>query len=397
MLELPRLVDQVDAMGEEIARRRTAYAKLIANARDALHRFDEVNDDLIAKIERAKSQDSSWRGARPLGDRLDARVIPDAAAENVSLIAVDGSQIYPDRHGPALYFLINTGVILLRQGTGEAPIVATRPQLFFREEDIYNDDLELLNSQAINDQRELEEMRELARWAAKERAHWGGDLGRLILALTDGPLLTWTREEQRGEDRARGQARMQAYLRALADIQATGAIPVGYVARPRSANVLRLLHVAQLPLAEIDKAAVRASRYQALTDAALFADLRPNERSALFTSTAQANEADFRAAGQEIAFFYLNLSRHEDEPRIARVDIPVWAAKQKALVDRVHRALYEDAEGSGYPYVLIRAHELALVTYQERREFESMLNIEVMRRTSEPLSPSIKEELKSYF
>lgn len=397
MLELRRLVDQVDAMGEEIARRRVDYAQLIASARDALQRFDLADDALIAKIERAKSQDSTWRGARPLGDHLNARVIPADAPEDVSLIAVDGSQIYPDRHGPALYFLINIGVIVLRQGTGEAPLVATRPQLFYREEDLYNEDLELLHPQAINDQRELEEMRELARWAAAERKHWGDDLDRLILAMTDGPLLTWTREEQKGEAKARGQARIEAYLRAMAAIQATGAIPLGYVARPRSANVLRLLHVAQLPDSEITQANVRASRYQALTDTALFADLRPNERSALFSSTAQANEQDFRRAGQAIAFFYLNVSRHEHEPRIARVDIPIWATRLEGMVDRVHRAIYQDAEGSGYPYVLIRAHELALVTYQERQELESMLNIEVMRRTQEPLQSSIKEALKSYF
>ncbi len=397
MLELRRLVDQVEAMGEELARRRADYAQRIASARDALRRFDQVDETLIAKIERAKSQDSTWRGARPLGDHLNARVIPADAPENASLIAVDGSQIYPDRHGPALYFLINTGVIVLRQGTGEAPLVATRPQLFYREEDLYNEDLELLHPQTVNDQRELEEMRELARWAGRARRHWGGALDRLSLAMTDGPLLTWAREEQKGEAKARGQARIEAYLRALADIQATGAIPVGYVARPRSANVLRLLHVAQLPYSEITQANVRASRYQALTDTALFADLRPNERSALFSSTAQANEQDFRRAGQAIAFFYLNVSRHEHEPRIARVDIPMWATRLEGMVDRVHRAIYQDAEGSGYPYVLIRAHELALVTYQERKELESMLNIEVMRRVQEPLQSSIKEELKSYF
>ncbi len=396
MLELPRLVDQVHAMGEEIARRRADYARLLADARDALRRFDQVDQALMDKIDTAKREDSSWRGARPLDENvgLNARFIPQTPAEDVSLIAVDGSQIYPDRHGPALYYLINTGVIVLRQGTGQAPIVATRPQLFFREDDLYNDELELLHADKVNDLRELEEMRELARWTAQERAYWGGDLDRLILALTDGPLLTWAREDRQDPET---QARIQAYLRALAAIQETGAVPIGYVARPRSANVLRLLHVAQLPEEAITKAHVRTSRYRALTDATLFADLRPNERTALFVSTAQVNEGEFALAGQKIAFFYLNVSRHENEPRIARVDIPVWATEQPGLVDRIHRAIYEDADGSGYPYVLIRAHELALITHHERMELESMLNIEVMRRTAQPLIPSVKQELKRHF
>ena len=79
------------------------------------------------------------------------------------------------------------------------------------------------------------------------------------------------------------------------------------------------------------------------------------------------------------------------------MDIPVWATEQPGLVDRVHRAIYEDADGSGYPYVLIRAHELPLITHHERMELESMLNIEVMRRTAQPLTSSVKQELKRHF
>lgn len=393
MLELPRLIDQVNAMGDAIARRRVEYASLVNDARAALLHFDQVDDRLKAKIEAAKNVDSSWRGARPLEDRLNARTIPDAPDEDASLIAVDGSQIYPDRHGPALYYLINIGVIILRQGTGEAPLVSTHPRLFYREEEIYSEENELLTAQDINDRRELAEMEALAHWSQEERRYWGGDLGRLILAMTDGPLLTWAREE----DRRQSQSRLRAYLEALQGIRDAGAIPVGYVARPRSANVLRLLHVAQLEDAQITKANVRATRYRALTDTALFHDLRPNERSALFSSTAQANEVDFRGAGQEIAFFYLNVAREGQEPHIARVELPRWAAKQKTLVDRIHRVIYEDARETGYPYVLIRAHELALVTYQEREELESMLNIAVMSRTGEPLRASIKASLKRHF
>ena len=397
MLELSKVMGQISAMSLEMARRQAEYRSLVNNARRALIDFDEVDDALRKKIDRAQDVDPTWRGARPCDDSLNARFIPESAEEDATLIGVDGSQIYPNRHGPALYYLINTGVILLRQGSGEAPVVATRPQIFYTENDLYDDNLNLLNAQMVNGLRESEEMRELARWSEQERRHWGGDAERLILALTDGPLLIWISEEEKsaaGEKAA--WERVRAYLDLLQRIQTSRAIPIGYVARPRSANVLRLLHVAQLKQGDITKDSVRASRYRALSDAALFRDLLPNQRTALFSSTAQVNKT-FADDGQEICFFYLNVSRTPDAPRIARVDLPKWAAEQPGMLDRVHRAIYRDCDGTDYPYVLIRAHELALVTYQERRELENMLVVEYLRLTGENLSSSIKEELKGNF
>ncbi len=397
MLELSKVMEQVDAMSLEIADRQARYRELVSKARQALVDFDEVDEALRAKIARAQQVDPTWRGASPCDGHLNARLIPTISEEDASLIGVDGSQIYPNRHGPALYYLINTGVILLRQGSGEAPLVNTRPQVFYTEDDLYDDNLNLLNAQVVNGLRESEEMRELAHWAAEERRHWGGDLARLILAMTDGPLLIWISEEEKsaaGEKAAR--ERVRSYLDQLQRIQDSRATPIGYVARPRSANVLRLLHVAQLADVDITKENVRASRYRALTDATLFSDLAPNQRTALFSSTAQVNKT-FADAGQEICFFYINVARNPETPRIARVDIPRWAAEQPEMLDRVHRAIYRDCDGTDYPYVLIRAHELALVTYQERRELENMLSVAYMRLTGENLAASIKEELKGNF
>ncbi len=388
---------QIEAMSLEIAGRRAKYQELVNKARQALATFDAVDAWLLERIKSITDMDPTWRGARPCDEHLNARFIPPPAAENASLISVDGSQVYPNRHGPALYYLINTGVILLRQGADEAPLTETAPQVFYTEDELYDDKLNLLNAQAINGLRESAEMRELARWAERERDHWGADAARLILAMTDGPLLIWISEEEKSAagEKAAWQ-RVQAYLAELQSIQSSQAIPIGYVARPRSANVLRLLHAAQLAEKELNKETVRNSRYRALTDTALFKDLLPNQRSALFSSTAKVNE-DFAQANQRICFFYINVARNRHTPHIARVDIPEWAAKQPGMLDRVHRAIYRDCDGADYPYTLIRAHELAVVTYQERRQLEEMLAIAYMRLTGESLTSSIKEELKGYF
>ena len=76
---------------------------------------------------------------------------------------------------------------------------------------------------------------------------------------------------------------------------AAGAIPVGYVDRPGSAYVLRVLELIGLPIEEITREALRAGPFIQLTDRQLFADLAPNERTGLFEPNSDANDR-YRAA-----------------------------------------------------------------------------------------------------
>jgi hypothetical protein len=381
MLELRRLLDDIEAMSREIVTHRQDLEARIEDGLTALQRLAVVDDALLDKIDRAATEDPSWRGAFPLGPRLDERHRPRIEPVDATLIGVDGSQIYPDRHGPVLYYLINTGAIVLRQGSGQAPLTQTRPTLFFREDALYNEDQEIVDHRIVNAARELAEIREMALQAVAERDRLGGDLDRLLIVLGDGPLLMWIGEKDSPDHE--GQRRVAAYLADLATMQRVGAVPVGYVDRPRSANVLRMLHVADLDLPAVVTANLRATRYRHLTDRALFERwLGPNERSGLFSSTARLNRVDFRQAGQEIAFFYLNVARAPgpEAARIVRVDVPVWVAEQPDLLDRVQLAIYRDCEGMDYPYVLARAHELAVVGAREREELEQMLTIALLRR-----------------
>ncbi|RME86381.1 MAG: DNA double-strand break repair nuclease NurA [Caldilineae bacterium] len=395
MLELQKLLTTIETMSEELAHQSRAHREQTARAQEVLRAFAQVDDALLDKVERAADLDPSWRGARPVGERLDEHHAPEAPDHDASLIAVDGSQIYPDRHGMALYYLINTGGIVLRQGTGQAPLTFTRPQVFFREKDLFNEAEELIDSQTVNNLREMAELEELARLVAEERAYWQGDLDRRVVAMMDGPLLLWVSEREY-EQSSHAHRRLQEYLACLDAIRAAGGLLVGYVDRPRSANVLRLLHVAELELMAIDKETLRATRYRGLSDRFLFDWLRPQERSALFASTSRINRRDFAPAGHEIYFFYLNVAQADgpDDANIVRVDVPAWVAAQPETLDLVQQAVYRDCRGTGYPYVLARAHELAVVTQQERRQFEQMLATQLMRRGRWPYT-STKAYLKS--
>ncbi len=385
MLELRKLVDKLEAVGQEVAQRENRYADLAGEAREVLA-SSPVDDQLRAKIDLALAVDSSWRGAEPLDDVLDVAHSPLLPPQDATLIAVDGSQIYPDRHGAALYYLINIGAIRLRQGSGRAPVVDTQPELFFREEDLYNDEQDLVSTDRVNALRDVAEMRALARltWEECSRSE-----DRLVLAIKDGQLIMWMSEREASSADARLE---DAYIAELQAIQRAGGVPVGYVARPRSANVVRLLWVAGLAAEAIAKETVRKHKYRALTDRTLFAGkLGPNQRSALFVNTSQANRNTFAPAGQAVCFFYLNVAPPGARlPQIARVDVPRWAAEDAALLDRLQQAIYADCAGLEFPYVLSRADELAVVSQMEKRDLDALLSVVVARATGDMPESSVK-------
>lgn len=380
MLELNKLTSQVAEVAESLAGQRGRLRDRTAQARAALELRDRVTSELLQKLQQATEVDASWRGAEPLGDRLNARQGVPEEAWQATLVAADGSQIYPDAHGIALYYLVNVGAIVLRQGSGQAPSTLTEPVLALGEDDPDEEqDRALIDSEEVNLRRALRELQVLAELAGQERQALGGDLERLVVALADGPLLLWLPQRLTDPEQER---RVGEFTAALALLQRAQAVPLGYVDRPRSANVLRVLHLAELAPEEITKERLRKDNpYRGLSDAVLFQDLGPGQRTALFATTAEVNR-NYARRGQRICFCYLNVAHEagEKQARIVRIEMPEWVARQPALLDRALAAVRSDCRLVAYPYVLTRAHELAVVRGQEREALEQMLRVEMMRR-----------------
>jgi len=387
MLEMRKLLDDVERMSEEMIRRSQTNANRSRDAFQDLQRYAKVDEPLLDKIKMAARVDRSWRGAMPLASRLDSGHYPIADPIDATLIGSDGSQIYPDRHGPALYFLVNTGTIVLRQGSAEVPQIRTQPRLYYLEEELYNEFGELVDNRRVNALREDAELQSLVQWV---QVLGENGTAKGTIALKDGPLLIWMGERDTSDA---DRARILAYIENLTKIQEAGAVAIGYVARPRSAFVIRMLHVAGLAPSEITQESVRQSQYS-VTDRGLFSKLLgPNERSAVFVSTTRLNYSEqyeddgslngiFTRKGQQIAFFYLNVARKpgSEEAEIARIDVPTWVLGDTTLLDQMQHAIYRDCEGLSYPYVLTRADELARVTFQEKDDLDNTLQIALMRK-----------------
>jgi hypothetical protein len=305
-----------------------------------------------------------------------------ALPDNVTLAAADGSQIYPDRHGLAFYYAINVATIVMRQGSGLAPEVMAQPQLFYSEEDVYPAG-QPAAADLVGARRGLAEISALADHTLGEPLH-----GPPRIALADGPLLIWLQRAALSD--AQREEILRDYLACLDRMRAGRAPVAGFVSRPQSAEVVALLWLGLASQeGRIETDSLHRSQYRGVSDRTLFSALMPGERSALFLRGTAANR-DFGARGHAIHFFYLNTGTD-----IARVEVPEWVADRTADLELVHAAVYDQCRfNRGYPYLLSRADEEAVIMTDERNALEDMIVQALTRQGLLPPELSRKAQQK---
>ncbi len=384
-LELNQVASQVKAMGNGLAGHTALRDQATEEAVALLHRFSAEREALLERITRAevigRKLRFDWVGAAPTAEEL-ARSFPlPPCPPQLTVIASDGSQILPDRHAITLYYLVNVGCIVYRHGSNRRPdIYNPRPILCYEPDDIFDEQGNIISPAEVRVVRDMAELQSLADLAP---AYSLGQ-GEPVVALLDGQLTL--RVIDLPFDR-QGQCQDQ-YIELLDRLQLAGALIGGYIDRPRSTFVLALLRLAALEPGEITEEALRQNPFRHLNDLDVFKFLGPGERSAVFSVKAKGLDR-YEAGGHGIHFFYLNVSAREDTPGLARVEIPAWLIDTPYGVDTLHATLVRQARLTGdYPYVLARAHELAIISGEEREAMEMMLAIEMRRHGLIPaLSP----------
>jgi hypothetical protein len=367
-LNFQQVFEKIRQIGLGARLRQEAQDAVREKALALLEAWADKSEELRDKLEHAHQADPSLRCAIPMAEALNThRTAGSVSTATATLIAADGSQVVPDRHAPVLFGLINVGAIVIPNGDNAAPTVLTDSNLSFDDEVLnWTDGLVAL-------QRDLAERKKLLTVSQ--------DYPLPVLTLTDGPLQLW---ESREIDQIFGYEKsLKEYLSVLSQLQERGVITAGYVDKPGSNLLVRLLEVAVTPASDLNKLH-ELYPLQGVTDLWLFDQvLQPGERSALFAL--QARSKAVYQGSLALHFFYLNVGL-PGHPKSVRVEIPAWVSGSAPDIDLLHQVLLEQCAILGarpYPYILHRAHEAAVVTLQEKQQIEQMLALELRRSGSE--------------
>ncbi|MBE7552224.1 MAG: DNA double-strand break repair nuclease NurA [Anaerolineales bacterium] len=379
-LELNQVAPQVKAMGQSLDKQITARKAAAEEAAALLTRFSSEFSALTERIARAEriqtKQRFDWVGAAPTSEALAQAYPLPPCPEQVTVIASDGSQILPDRHGITLYYLINVGSIIYRHGSNRKPEAYNpTPLLCYDPEELFDMQGQLISAGEVNVKRDMAEVAVLTELAARNAGS-----SEPIITLIDGQLtlrvidLPFDQQQKCQDD----------YIALLNHLRESGALIAGYIDRPRSTFVVALLHLASLEPDTLTEEALRHNPFRHLTDTDLFDFLGPGERSAIFAVRAKGTEK-YEYAGHGIHFFYLNVSLNPAAPNLVRVEAPAWLVNDSPALDCLHAAIVRQARiNGGYPYVLARAHELAIISSEERQAVEVMLAVEMRRQGLTP-------------
>ncbi|GAB4497977.1 MAG: DNA double-strand break repair nuclease NurA [Anaerolineales bacterium] len=391
-LDFQQLHNQIRQMGAQAVDEARQLEARRAAAEAALQRYADDLAYLHARVEQARALSPALRCAAPARESLTTHAAPPPAPHSGVLIAADGSQINPDRHKAVDYYLLNLGAIALQLGSGSAPTRHVQTLLYYGEA-LYRADKTLISEEEVARQRDLLERQMLVELVEQYLPAAGAP--PLVLTLTDGPLELWgSKAGERGGD---GDFRrsLALYIESLEVLCRLGAATAGYVDKPRADLLVRLLEVAQLPAADLNEAGLRTRPFFGVTDADLLRTrLAPGERSAVFRLQSQSFR-DYTGA-LTLHFFYINVGRAE-KPWLARVEIPQWVAESRQALEALHAVLLEQARMLGeaaYPYLLHRAHEVAVVSHDEQAQATQMIVLELRRRGLNDLEDSHKQHAK---
>lgn len=367
MLDLQQLRPHLNEFANYHAEHRESRKERLERAVEVLTGF-EGDVEAIRMLIRQAEESFLVAGVR---ERPAARRSTPSRPTPLTVVASDGSQIYPDRHLEPACYVLNISRIAFHYGTTEAPVLDAVPFFRYRHdewEDPVHQYIEAATAEVVSALRDEEELAQLLATASEQRVE-----GRPVLAVSDGTLIRWMLRGMR--NRALEQELIGRYTRLLAQFQARAVPLCSYISMPGNTEVVHLAHVLSGEALEIE----------GLVDRQLFdLLLAPGERSAMFESASHIQRE--YGAQDRICYFYLKtcaegLSGAHLAPEVARVEMPQWVAEDPELLELVHATILSECrKGGGYPMILSEAHERAVIRSAEKDAFRTFLEQSLRRQ-----------------
>ncbi|MBI2863806.1 MAG: DNA double-strand break repair nuclease NurA [Chloroflexi bacterium] len=383
-LDLERVTSQIEAMADNLLQTAPMRSDRVAGAVGILREQGQRLDRLKARIGMSKGK-TTWLVAG-LKEGLDHVHQPATPPGEYVAAGVDGSQIGLDRNSPVQCCLVNVGVSLLQYGAQPEARLETMPVLYFRDEDLFIDSpaeshvRQRLEGPVFAAKREIVALRFLVDWVR------GAAPEAPVLALLDASLILWPLAGKNIPDFVRDRLVGEEFLPCLDELKELGARQqlalASYISSPGSTDVVNALRVGICPHEPADcnrhcppAKGKQCSQLDGIQDRDLFAAvLAEGARSEVFVSPSSIVQSYYRE--HEVDFYYVNVG-----PEIARVEVPLWVAKDDVLLNLTHAIVVDQARrGQGYPAALTEAHEKAVVSAADRESFWLLVEAELGQR-----------------
>jgi hypothetical protein len=276
-----------------------------------------------------------WEGS------FGASYFVDSQRVNYRVLAVDGSQLYPDRHQGLPLYVINIGSVDFR----------------------YKESPEMINCQ--RSELELQHGLYLSKQGADQPS----------LFLCDGSLLAWHLSDKASESK---KQLFQRYISLFEQFCQDRILIAGYISLPKSRDLVSLVRAANALTSN------KESSFDYLVDTDLLLQHLPlYHRTTIFESNVAL--AENYPAALRPHFFYFNVGAE-----IARIEIPAWLAADEQKVAVVEQIILDQVhKGQGYPICLAEAHEQAVIKAADRDIFYTTLR-NMMQKLGVPYPVSQK-------
>lgn len=327
----------------------------------------------VAFASRAAAAQSSFLVPAWRGNLADRVAVQELVNSPYTVVAVDGSQIYPDRHlAGAGCFLINTGGVVIRYGDGNASSRAdffSTPKVWLTEEVRQLDD-QFGAAQELVDL--LREQAELETAVSKAEEVIVAQ-GQRPVVFIDGTMIFWILESKAPEVKSYFLTR---YLASLEQLYKLRVPSVALISLPKSRELVSLLKlglcrfmVANCIPCHSTYTTFPCKAVEQLIDAHVARTfLRRHERTTVFVNTSQISSE--YPVHLRTHFCYLDVGQE-----IVRLELPAWVVDDQAAFDHVCQVVLDQSiKGGGYPVCLAEAHEQAVVKGPDREFFYHLIH-----------------------
>lgn len=259
------------------------------------------------------------------------------------VMAVDGSQIYPDRHQGTTCGLINIGSIDIQYTRPAAKVTLhTEPHILVPDGSSYD-------TQTINCLRHAYELEYAATYTFAEAT-----LPSCI--FLDGSLIFWHLENK--EEPVKQQF-LNRYITSLETLYTHKVPTAWYISRPHTKELVQILRYVQ----EMSDHTSCIALDHIIDMHIAKQMLEPGQRTTLFEHISLRTY--YYPDHLRPYFWYQHVGTE-----IARVEIPAWIAHTADAVTQISMVVQDQAlKGLGYPISLAEAHEQAVIKQADREFF----------------------------